>query len=90
MAASASFFAPKSSLVSKDTTSAPDMPWVEKYRPTEIKDIVGNEETIARLEVIAREGNMPNIIIAVRISLPKCLFLVVIVSVNMPGTSGNR
>ena len=39
---------------------------VEKYRPLELKDTVGNEETNARLQVIAREGNMPNLIISVR------------------------
>ena len=38
---------------------------VEKYRPTDLKDAVVNEETVARLQVIAREGNMPNIIISV-------------------------
>ena len=42
-----------------------ELPWVEKYRPSEIKDIVGNEETIERLQVIANEGNMPNLIITV-------------------------
>ncbi|KAF2075443.1 hypothetical protein CYY_003272 [Polysphondylium violaceum] len=39
------------------------LPWVEKYRPTEIKDIVGNEETVSRLESISKDGNLPNIII---------------------------
>lgn len=38
---------------------------VEKYRPLELKDIVGNQETVSRLEVIARDGNMPHIIISV-------------------------
>ena len=38
---------------------------VEKYRPTLIKDIVGNEEAVARLAVIAEEGNLPNVILAV-------------------------
>ena len=38
---------------------------MEKYRPIYLKDIVGNEETISRLEVIAEQGNMPNIIISV-------------------------
>ncbi|KAI8066788.1 P-loop containing nucleoside triphosphate hydrolase protein [Gongronella butleri] len=39
------------------------LPWVEKYRPERLKDIVGNEDTIARLNAIARDGNMPNIIL---------------------------
>ncbi|EGC37036.1 replication factor C subunit [Dictyostelium purpureum] len=42
----------------------PLLPWVEKYRPIEIKDIVGNEETVSRLESISKDGNLPNIIIS--------------------------
>jgi hypothetical protein len=38
---------------------------VEKYRPSNIRDVVGNEEAVSRLKVIAEEGNMPNIILAV-------------------------
>ncbi|KAL7753000.1 replication factor C subunit 4 [Sorochytrium milnesiophthora] len=37
---------------------------VEKYRPVELKDVVGNEETVSRLQVIAQQGNMPNIILS--------------------------
>ncbi|KAF5398689.1 Replication factor c subunit 2 [Paragonimus heterotremus] len=41
-----------------------DVPWVEKYRPTTLTDIVGNEATILRLTAFSRDGNVPNIIIA--------------------------
>lgn len=39
---------------------------VEKYRPVYVKDIVGNKDAVDRLQVISEEGNMPNIILAVR------------------------
>ncbi|CEI89119.1 Putative P-loop containing nucleoside triphosphate hydrolase protein [Rhizopus microsporus] len=39
------------------------LPWVEKYRPIYLKDIVGNEDVIARLMTIAKDGNMPNLIL---------------------------
>lgn len=46
---------------------------VEKYRPTRIRDIVGNTEAVSRLQVIAEEGNMPNLILAVsRHGSPHC------------------
>jgi len=38
---------------------------VEKYRPEVFEEIVGNEETIARLSIFAQTGNMPNLILAV-------------------------
>ncbi|XP_035721108.1 replication factor C subunit 2-like [Vespa mandarinia] len=41
-----------------------DLPWIEKYRPQVFTDIVGNEDTIARLSVFAQHGNTPNIIIS--------------------------
>ena len=37
---------------------------VEKYRPVYLDDIVGNTETIARLKIIAKDGNMPHVIIS--------------------------
>lgn len=41
-----------------------ELPWVEKYRPKLLKDIVGNQDTIERLQVIAAKGNMPHMIIS--------------------------
>ena len=41
-----------------------NMPWVEKYRPSLVRDIVGNAEAVSRLEIIAADGNMPNMIFA--------------------------
>ncbi|TQN74672.1 Replication factor C subunit 4, partial [Colletotrichum shisoi] len=41
-----------------------ELPWVEKYRPVFLDDVVGNTETIDRLKIIAKEGNMPHVIIS--------------------------
>ncbi|EPX74612.1 DNA replication factor C complex subunit Rfc4 [Schizosaccharomyces octosporus yFS286] len=41
-----------------------ELPWVEKYRPVVLDDVVGNEETVDRLKVIAKDGNMPHLIIS--------------------------
>jgi len=55
-------------LRSSNPCSSPTTPsQVEKYRPANIRDVVGNEEAVARLRVIAEEGNMPNLILAVRL-----------------------
>lgn len=40
------------------------IPWVEKYRPQKINEVVGNTETISRLCIIAKEGNLPNLLLA--------------------------
>ena len=41
-----------------------ELPWVEKYRPVYLDDVVGNSETIERLKIIAKDGNMPHVIIS--------------------------
>lgn len=38
-------------------------PWVELYRPRALDDVLGNEETVLRLRAIAKDGNMPNLIL---------------------------
>ncbi|KAJ1451581.1 P-loop containing nucleoside triphosphate hydrolase protein [Pelagophyceae sp. CCMP2097] len=42
---------------------AQEVPWVEKYRPQVLDDVVGNEETISRLRSVAAQGNLPNVIL---------------------------
>lgn len=37
---------------------------VEKYRPVYLDDVVGNTETVERLKIIAKDGNMPHFIIS--------------------------
>lgn len=36
-------------------------PWVEKYRPQTLDEIVGQDHTILRLKRYVKEGNMPNL-----------------------------
>lgn len=47
----------------KKTKGGYDVPWVEKYRPRNLDDVVGNEDTLVRLRAIAEDGNMPNLIL---------------------------
>ena len=39
------------------------LPWVEKYRPKFIDDVVGNNDIMSRLRVIAKQGNLPNLLL---------------------------
>jgi replication factor C subunit 2/4 len=47
----------------KTTTTSYQVPWIEKYRPKTLEDVVGNEETLVRLQAIAKDGNLPNLIL---------------------------
>lgn len=51
---------------------------IEKYRPKSFTDIVGNEETVLRLEKFSSCGNVPNIIIAVS-TMNKLNFFIIII-----------
>jgi replication factor C subunit 2/4 len=41
-----------------------NLPWLEKYRPTTLDEIVGNEEVISKFKAIVSTGNMPNLILS--------------------------
>ena len=45
------------------TTGEYKSPWVEAYRPRTLADVLGNEETVTRLQAIAQNGNLPNLIL---------------------------
>jgi len=45
-------------------SSNDDIPWIEKYRPRLVKDIVGNEAIVSRLAHFAQVGNCPNVILS--------------------------
>jgi len=48
----------------EESTTRSELPLIEKYRPQTFDDIVGNEDTIARLSIFSRTGNMPNLILS--------------------------
>ena len=41
-----------------------EKPWIEKYRPETLSDVVGNLNIVSQLRVISQEGNIPNLILA--------------------------
>jgi replication-associated recombination protein RarA len=57
-------FASSSSNNTTTSTATSTAPWIEKYRPEYLSEIVGNEEAVSRLAAIAQVGNLPNIILA--------------------------
>jgi predicted ATPase with chaperone activity len=45
------------------TANSYAIPWVEKFRPRTLDDVLGNVETVIRLRAIAKDGNLPNLIL---------------------------
>ncbi|MCQ2818914.1 MAG: replication factor C small subunit [archaeon] len=41
-----------------------DVPWIEKYRPQILNDVVGNKDIIEQLKSISAQGNIPNMIMS--------------------------
>lgn len=38
--------------------------WIEKYRPTKLKEVVGQEEIVERLQAYVESGNLPHLLFA--------------------------
>eukprot|EP00002_Diphylleia_rotans_P027703 TRINITY_DN5561_c0_g1_i4.p1 TRINITY_DN5561_c0_g1~~TRINITY_DN5561_c0_g1_i4.p1 ORF type:complete len:305 (+),score=68.33 TRINITY_DN5561_c0_g1_i4:45-959(+) len=54
-----------SSSAQPHTRSAEEsLPWVEKYRPTDLSQVMGNEDAVQRLQIIAADGNMPHLLLS--------------------------
>ncbi|KAF4649148.1 Subunit of heteropentameric Replication factor C (RF-C), partial [Perkinsus chesapeaki] len=53
-----------SSSSSSTPLPTPGLPWVEKYRPTDLFDIVGNEPAMQRLRAMAEDRHMPNLLLS--------------------------
>jgi replication factor C small subunit len=47
------------------------LPWTEKYRPSKLKDVVGQEEIVKRLEAYAKTKSMPNLMFAGKAGIGK-------------------
>ena len=53
-------------------STAYQQPRIEKYRlQNKLEDVVGNEETLVRLQAIAIDGNLPNLILCMVIQEPE-------------------
>ncbi len=48
-----------------------DLPWVEKYRPKKLTEVVGQDEIVKRLKAYAKAKNMPSMLFAGRAGIGK-------------------
>lgn len=47
-----------------DNSDNDDLPWLEKYRPKTLDNVTGNQEIVSRLKIMAKNGNMPHLLLA--------------------------
>ncbi len=45
-------------------TKGIDLPWTEKYRPKQLKEVVGHKEIVKRLKAYVEQKNMPHLLFA--------------------------
>src|SRR5579871_6566732 len=48
----------------EDRKSGRGVPWSDRYRPVGLGSVVGSEEALKRLRLIALNGNMPHMLLA--------------------------
>ncbi len=44
--------------------SSPDLPWIEKYRPHNLSEVIGQKQIVDRLRSFVEKGNFPSMIFA--------------------------
>ena len=49
-------------MISSDTVTISNIPWVEKYRPVSLDEIVSHEEIVRTLETFLSQGMLPNLL----------------------------
>ena len=42
----------------------PDLPWIEKYRPKTLDEVIGQKMIVDRIKAFVAKGNFPNMIFA--------------------------
>ncbi|RLF84371.1 hypothetical protein DRN34_05810, partial [Thermococci archaeon] len=50
-----------------------EKPWVEKYRPERLSEIVGQDHIVKRLKHYVKTGSMPHLLFAGPPGVGKCL-----------------
>jgi replication factor C subunit 2/4 len=54
---------PRESKIHSNGQITNGLPWVERFRPVCLEDVVGNDEGLKRLRLIGQHGNMPNMLL---------------------------
>uniref|UniRef100_A0A2C9JKL7 Activator 1 subunit 5 n=2 Tax=Biomphalaria glabrata TaxID=6526 RepID=A0A2C9JKL7_BIOGL len=48
--------------MSKDTTQSPNLPWVEKYRPKQLDDLISHKDIISTISKFVSEERLPHLL----------------------------
>ncbi|KAH9515180.1 Replication factor C (RF-C) subunit [Bulinus truncatus] len=48
--------------MSKDTTQSPNLPWVEKYRPKQLDDLISHKDIITTISKFVAEERLPHLL----------------------------
>jgi len=49
---------------SQTSTAQVNLPWIEKYRPQVLQEVVGNQEAVSKLKEFLKDNNIPNMVLS--------------------------